>query len=138
LRAERSLIQTIGRAARNVHGKVIMYADRETESMRKAITVTRQRRTTQEAHNLKHGITPKTIEKAIHDLAGTAQDDRWDPPKALLPKKGKHAVAPDEIPALITSLKKQMFELAEKLEFEKAAALRDRIVQLEELQIDLG
>jgi excinuclease ABC subunit B len=138
LRAARSLIQTIGRAARNVRGKVIMYADRETESMKKAIGETRRRRSLQEAYNREHGITPKTIEKAILELAGTAQDDRWEPPKAFLPKKGKRQVAPDELPALITSLKQEMFDLAEKLEFEKAAALRDRIQQLEELQIDLG
>jgi excinuclease ABC subunit B len=138
LRAERSLIQTIGRAARNVRGKVIMYADRETLSMKKAIDVTRQRRAVQEAYNRQHGITPKTIQKAIAELEGTAQDDRWDPSKAVLPKKGKRTVLPDEIPALIVSLKKEMFDWAEKLEFEKAAALRDRITQLEELQIDLG
>ena len=138
LRAERSLIQTIGRAARNVRGKVIMYADRETESMKKAIGETRRRRRLQEEFNLTHGITPKTIEKAIAELAGTAQDDRWDPPKALYPKRGQRQVDPDELPALLVSLKKEMFAWAEKLEFEKAAAIRDRIHQLEELQIDLG
>jgi excinuclease ABC subunit B len=138
LRAERSLIQTIGRAARNVRGKVIMYADRETDSMKKAIGETRRRRRLQEEHNRAHGITPKTIEKAIEDLAGTAQDDRWQPAKAVLPKQGKREIAPDELPALIATLKREMFDLAEKLEFEKAAALRDRIHQLEELEIDLG
>ena len=138
LRAERSLIQTIGRAARNVRGKVIMYADRETESMKQAIGETRRRRALQEAFNREHNITPRTIEKAIAELAGTAQDDRWDPPKAVLPGKGKRKVAPDELPGLVASLKREMFELAEKLEFEKAAALRDRIQQLEELQLDLG
>jgi len=138
LRAERSLIQTIGRAARNVRGKVIMYADRETESMKQAIGETRRRRALQEAFNREHNITPRTIEKAIAELADTAQDDRWDPPKAVLPGKGKRKVAPDELPGLVASLKREMFELAEKLEFEKAAALRDRIQQLEELQLDLG
>jgi len=138
LRAERSLIQTIGRAARNVRGKVIMYADRETESMKKAIGETRRRRTLQEEFNRAHGITPKTIEKAIQDLSGTAQDDRWDAGKAVMPKKGKRAVGPDELPALIAQLKKEMFDWAEKLEFEKAAAIRDRIQQLEELQLDIG
>jgi excinuclease ABC subunit B len=138
LRAERSLIQTIGRAARNVRGKVIMYADHETESMKKAIGETRRRRLLQEEFNRLHGITPKTIEKAIAELAGTAQDDRWDPPKALAPKRGQRRVTPDELPGLIASLKKEMFDWAEKLEFEKAAAIRDRIHQLEELQIDLG
>jgi excinuclease ABC subunit B len=138
LRAERSLIQTIGRAARNVRGKVIMYADRETDSMKKAIGETRRRRKLQEAFNLEHGITPKTIEKAIQELSGTAQDDRWDAGKATLPKKGKRTVAPDEIPALIAQLKQEMFDWAEKLEFEKAAQIRDRIQSLEELQLDLG
>jgi excinuclease ABC subunit B len=138
LRAEKSLIQTIGRAARNVHGKVIMYADRETDSMKKAIGETQRRRKLQEEHNRKHGITPKTIEKAIAALSGTAQDDRWDAAKASLPKKGKRTIAPDELPSLIAQLKKEMFDLAEKLEFEKAAQLRDRIQKLEELQIDLG
>src|SRR5439155_511490 len=71
LRAERSLIQTIGRAARNVRGKVIMYADRETDSMRKAMGETSRRRALQQAYNQQHGITPRTIEKAIQDLAGT-------------------------------------------------------------------
>jgi excinuclease ABC subunit B len=138
LRAERSLIQTIGRAARNVRGKAIMYADRETDSMKKAIHETRRRRRLQEEFNRAHGITPKTIEKAIQELSGTAQDDRWDPTKAKLPKKGKRTVAPDELPGLIAQLKREMFDWAEKLEFEKAAAIRDRIQKLEELQLDLG
>jgi excinuclease ABC subunit B len=138
LRAERSLIQTIGRAARNVRGKVLMYADRETDSMKKAIGETCRRRALQEEYNRKHGITPKTIEKAIAELSGTAQDDRWEPGKAIIPKKGKKALAPEDVPALITQLKKEMFDWAEKLEFEKAAAIRDRIQQLEELQLDLG
>jgi excinuclease ABC subunit B len=138
LRAERSLIQTIGRAARNVRGKVIMYAERETDSMQHAIGETRRRRRLQEAFNRKHGITPKTIEKAIAELAGTAQDDRWEPRRAVLPKQGKRRVAPDELPGLIAQLKREMFDWAEKLEFEKAAAIRDRIAQLEALQLDLG
>src|SRR5882724_6511363 len=89
LRAERSLIQTIGRAARNVRGKVLMYADRETDSMRKAISVTRARRTAQEAYNKLHGITPRTIQKAIADLAGTAQDDFVDLSRPVVKAKGK-------------------------------------------------
>jgi excinuclease ABC subunit B len=137
LRAERSLIQTIGRAARNQHGKVIMYADRETESMRRAITTTRQRRELQEAYNRKHGITPRTISKAIQDLAGSAQDDFVDLGKVALPKKGKRSVPVDELPSLIARLKSEMMDWAEKLEFEKAAAIRDRIHQLEQLQLDL-
>jgi excinuclease ABC subunit B len=137
LRAERSLIQTIGRAARNVRGKVIMYADRETDSMKKAIGETSRRRALQEAYNIEHGITPKTIQKAIHDLAGSPQDDYVDLGKWQLPsgKRGKKHVAADEIPGLIQQLKREMFDLAEALEFEKAAAVRDRIKQLEELAL---
>jgi excinuclease ABC subunit B len=138
LRSERSLIQTIGRAARNIRGKVIMYADRETDSMKKAIGETRRRRALQETFNRENGITPQTIQKAIDELSGTAQDDRLDLTRVKLPKAGRKTVAPNEIPALVKQLKKEMFELAEKLEFEKAAALRDRIHTLEQLELDLG
>ena len=137
LRAERSLIQTIGRAARNVRGKVIMYADRHTDSMKKAITVTAERRAAQEAHNKRHGITPKTIEKAIAALAGTAQDDFVDLAKTAKDAKAND-VALEELPKTITALKRQMVELSEALEFEKAAAIRDRIKDLEEIRLSLG
>ncbi len=137
LRAERSLIQTIGRAARNVRGKVIMYADRETDSMRKAIGVTRSRRAAQEEHNRRHGITPKTIEKAIVALAGTPQDDYVDLTRAAK-EAANNEVALEELPRTITALKKQMMELSEALEFEKAAAIRDRIKDLEEIRLSMG
>ena len=137
LRAERSLIQTIGRAARNVRGKVIMYADRHTESMKKAIKVTAERRAAQEAHNKRHGITPKTIEKAIAALAGTAQDDFVDLAKTAKDAKAND-VALEELPKTISALKRQMVELSEALEFEKAAAIRDRIKDLEEIRLSLG
>jgi excinuclease ABC subunit B len=137
LRAERSLVQTIGRAARNVRGKVIMYADRETDSMAKAINVTRQRRATQEAYNLRHGITPKTIEKAIAALSGSAQDDYVDVTKPA--KKAKESDIPlEELPQIISAMKREMFDLSEALEFEKAATLRDRIKELEEIRLSLG
>ncbi|HEY0708811.1 MAG TPA: helicase-related protein, partial [Polyangia bacterium] len=135
LRAERSLIQTIGRAARNERGKVIMYADRETDSMKKAITITRARRAIQEAYNKEHGITPTTIRKAIAELSGTPMDDFVDLAKVKMPKKGRKEVRPEDLPALIKQLKKEMFDLAEALEFEKAAALRDRIKELEDLAL---
>src|SRR3954464_8166334 len=137
LRAERSLVQTIGRAARNVRGKVIMYADRETDSMAKAINVTRQRRATQEAYNRVHGITPKTVEKAIAALSGTAQDDYVDVTRPA--KKAKESDIPlEELPQIISAMKKEMFDLSEALEFEKAATLRDRIKELEEIRLSLG
>jgi excinuclease ABC subunit B len=137
LRAERSLIQTIGRAARNVRGKVLMYADRETESMRKAITVTRARRETQERYNTQHGITPRTIQKAIADLAGTAQDDFVDVTRPS--KKAQQSDIPlEELPQILSAMRKEMHELSESLEFEKAAALRDKIKDLEEIQLAVG
>jgi excinuclease ABC subunit B len=137
LRAERSLIQTIGRAARNVRGKVIMYADRETDSMRKAIEETARRRARQQQHNLEHGITPQTIVKAIADLAGTAQEDFLDPISYTPPKGkgGKRNLTAEELPAIIKQLKQEMFDLAEALEFEKAAAIRDRVKELEQLAL---
>jgi excinuclease ABC subunit B len=137
LRAERSLIQTIGRAARNVNGKVLMYADRETDSMQKAISETRRRREAQEAYNKQHGITPKTIEKAIHDLTGTAQDDFVDVTKPA--SKARQSDIPlEELPQIISAMRKEMYELSEALEFEKAAAVRDRLKDLEEIQLELG
>jgi excinuclease ABC subunit B len=137
LRAARSLIQTIGRAARNVKGKVLMYADRETDSMKKAISETARRRALQQQFNEEHGITPQTIQKAVQDLTGTAQDDYSDLAKYKTPKsaKGKKDVPAEEIPALIGKLKQEMFDLAEALEFEKAAAVRDRIKDLEQLAL---
>jgi excinuclease ABC subunit B len=136
LRAERSLIQTIGRAARNVNGKVLMYADRETDSMAKAIGETGRRRIRQELYNREHGITPMTIVKAIQELAGTPQDDFVDLGQAALPRgRGKKAVPVDDLPKMISSLKRQMFDLAEELEFEKAAAVRDRIAELEQMAL---
>jgi excinuclease ABC subunit B len=137
LRAERSLIQTIGRAARNVRGKVIMYADRETDSMAKAIGETARRRTMQEEYNRKHGITPKTIEKAIHELAGTAQDDYVDVAKPAV--RAKQSDIPlEELPQIISAMKREMFDLSEALEFEKAAVLRDKLKELEEIRLSMG
>ena len=138
LRAERSLVQTIGRAARNVRGTVIMYADRMTDSMNRAITVTRDRRATQEAYNLAHGITPVTIQKAIQELEGTAQDDFLDL-TTVDAKPGKRKKRPDfpleEIPDILQALRKEMHQFSDAMEFEKAASVRDRIKELEEMQL---
>jgi excinuclease ABC subunit B len=141
LRAARSLIQTIGRAARNVRGTVIMYADRMTGSMAEAIKVTRDRRAVQEAHNAKHGITPMTIVKAIQELAGTPQDDFVDLADAALKpskKRRKSDIPLEEIPDILQALRKEMHALSDAMEFEKAAGVRDRIKELEEIQLAIA
>jgi excinuclease ABC subunit B len=125
LRSERSLIQTIGRAARNAEGKVIMYADRMTDSMNKAISETNRRRAIQQEHNRKHGITPQTIIKPVRDVIQAVKPAEDAPVTSILdtPKK--------EIPALIDRLRKEMKEAAKNLEFERAAELRDLVIELE-------
>jgi excinuclease ABC subunit B len=105
--------------------------------MKKAINVTRQRRATQEEYNRLHGITPKTIEKAIHDLEGSAQDDFVDVTKPAA--RAKQADIPlEELPQIISAMRREMFDLSEALEFEKAASLRDRIKELEEIRLSVG
>jgi excinuclease ABC subunit B len=128
LRDERSLIQTIGRAARNAEGEVIMYADKITESMRKAIDETERRRKIQTEYNKKHGITPQTIKKAVHDViqATKAAEEKKDYLDGLNVKKMAKA---DKI-ALIERLEKEMKEEARNLRFERAAELRDMIIAL--------
>jgi len=125
LRAERSLIQTIGRAARNAEGRVIMYADRMTDSMNKAISETNRRRAIQQEYNRKHGITPQTIIKPVRDVIQAVKPAEDAPVTSILdtPKK--------EIPALIDKLRKEMKEAAKNLEFERAAELRDLVIELE-------
>jgi excinuclease ABC subunit B len=143
LRAERSLIQTCGRAARNVNGKVIMYADKVTPSMKVAIDETNRRRTLQAAYNKKHKITPKTVERAIRDIRGNVETaDYHDLPEvaaaAAEKKAGGYGLPPvEEIPNMVAQMKRDMHAAAEELEFEKAANLRDKIKQLQELEIRL-
>ena len=129
LRSETSLIQTIGRAARNVNGKVIMYADSITDSMRRAINETNRRRRLQMEFNKKHGITPKTIEKGIHDII-EATKVAEQPADYHVDTKEK--LSADDIRALIEKLEAEMRAAAEALEFEKAANLRDEILSLRE------
>ncbi|MBS4219398.1 excinuclease ABC subunit UvrB [Bacillus sp. FJAT-49711] len=128
LRSERSLIQTIGRAARNSNGHVIMYADKMTDSMEKAISETKRRRAVQEAHNLQHGITPTTIQKDIRDVirATMAAEDTED--YAASVKKKKYTKKEKE--KLLASMEKEMKEAAKALDFERAAELRDAILEL--------
>jgi len=137
LRAERSLIQTIGRAARNVDGTVLMYADKETKSMRKAISETNRRRRAQADFNRKNKITPKTIVKAISDvLTSVYESDYVTVPVVAEP--AAEYVASGELPKMLDDLKREMKEAAEKLEFERAAELRDRILELQQMQLALG
>ncbi len=127
LRAERSLIQTIGRAARNANGKVIMYADSVTRSMEKAIAETNRRRKIQDDYNRAHGIVPKTIVKGIRDIIDmSAKEDRVE--KKVKAKK----LTAKEREALIEKLTREMRDAARQLEFEKAAYLRDEIKKLRE------
>ena len=125
LRSERSLIQTIGRAARNTNGTVIMYADELTDSMEKAITETNRRRKIQDQYNEEHGITPKTIQKSVRDnIAMTMVEDI-----SVEYKLEKN----ENIEEVIAELTDQMLQLASDMEFEKAAELRDKIKELEKL-----
>ena len=123
LRSETALIQTIGRAARNADGQVILYADKITPSMRRAIDETERRREKQDAFNKAHGITPKTIRKDIRQLLETAEPAKRDA------KPVKQMTKPERL-QLIAKLEKQMKEAAKMLEFELAAALRDQIIEL--------
>ena len=126
LRSQTSLVQTIGRAARHVDGSVVMYADRVTDSMRRAIDETERRRAIQEAHNREHGITPQGIRKTVHDITervkAVAEESAPYVTHGDLPR--------DDVMRLIKDLESQMKAAARGLEFEKAALLRDQIVDL--------
>ena len=126
LRSERSLIQIIGRAARNAHGQVIMYADKITDSMQKALDETARRREIQIAYNEKHGITPKTIIKPIHEVVRSKETQemtaKYIDKKAKVSKKDKEK--------LLANLEKEMREAAKVLDFERAAELRDILLEL--------
>lgn len=126
LRSERSLIQIIGRAARNAHGKVIMYGDKITDSMRKALDETERRRTIQIAYNEEHGITPKTIIKPIHEVVRSKETQemtaKYMSKKAKMGKKDREK--------MLVNIEKEMKEAAKVLDFERAAQLRDILIEL--------
>ena len=135
LRSARSLIQTIGRAARNINGAVILYADTVTRSMKQAIDETNRRRRLQAAFNKEHGITPQTVVRSL----GTPLVEVYDADYVTVPLAAEKAekYAPEEIHRLVQQLKKEMKQAAANLEFEKAAELRDRIRELEERELGL-
>jgi excinuclease ABC subunit B len=131
LRSGTALIQTIGRAARHVQGRVIMYADKMTDSMKRAIDETNRRRAIQVAYNQEHGIEPVGITKAVHDITERLRGAASEAYHAGAKDKGRAAALPkNELKAVIAELEKQMRQVAKDLEFEKAAALRDQIYEL--------
>ena len=137
LRSERSLIQTAGRAARNVDGLVILYADSITDSIKKTVDETSRRRKAQLQFNLDHNITPETIKKDINDILSSLAEKDYvtiEPPDI----EGTNEIPPDELPRTIKRLTKEMLAAAKDLEFEKAAEIRDRIRDLEKMVIKYG
>jgi len=136
LRSARSLIQTIGRAARNVDGRVLMYADKITDSMARAIDETNRRRAAQVAYNAEHGITPKTISRAFRAGPRAEEYDPEAKKRSTSEDLKLAAMSPKEIDTLIAGLKKSMLAAAQNLEFEKAAELRDRIRSYEKILLE--
>ena len=130
LRGDKALLQTIGRAARNANGRVIMYADHITRSMRKAIDETNRRRDIQIAYNDEHGITPQTIIKDIRDSISAKKEVVKDDENLELEESAN--INDDNIEEHLAELEQQMFAAAEKFEFEQAAKLRDTIAELKE------
>ena len=135
LRSLTSLVQIIGRAARNAAGKVIMYADRMSDAMQEAITETERRRKVQMDYNKKHGITPTTIKKAIANILERRAEEEKDAAATTIEvlKKSHNVLVPGDRKKLIAALEREMLEHAKNLEFEQAAAIRDEIAKIREL-----
>jgi len=132
LRSEVALVQTIGRAARNVNGRVILYADSVTESMRRALSETDRRREIQRRYNEANGITPQSVKSNIRDLSMAVYEADY----VTVPVEGDGAeYQPEQIPAIVAELEKEMRRASEALEFEKAAQLRDRILGMKDLEL---
>jgi excinuclease ABC subunit B len=143
LRSERSLIQTIGRAARNLHGRAILYADRVTDSMARAIGETERRRTRQVAHNLEHGITPRSIVKEVRDLIDGVYSEKAGKEADRLERDAMQRaqvedMSEKDVAREIKRLEKLMMEHARNLEFEKAARVRDQLGILKEQAFGAG
>lgn len=131
LRSERSLIQTIGRAARNVEGKAILYADTITDSMRKAMEETARRREKQTAYNIAHSITPKSVKKEIRDIIdGVYKEDILEDSFGLVDGQDFEKMDPKQLAREIKRLETEMFEYAKNLEFEKASQVRDKLAEI--------
>jgi excinuclease ABC subunit B len=139
LRSERSLIQTIGRAARNLHGTALLYADRMTGSMQRAIDETDRRRDKQVAFNEEHGIKPKTIVKQVADIMEAAYPVPGRGPNRVAEEAARlESMSPDELQKEAGKLEKKMLKHARDLEFEEAARLRDEIRKLRDFSLGLG
>ena len=134
LRAERSVIQTIGRAARNINGRAILYGDKVTDSMSRAIGETERRRAKQVAHNLARGITPRSVQKQVKELIDGVYAERSgkDDLKQATAAAEVEALSEKDLGKRIKQLERQMLEHARNLEFEKAARVRDQLAQLRE------
>ncbi len=137
LRSERSLIQTAGRAARNIDGLVILYADSITDSIKKTVDETSRRRTVQIQFNLDHNITPESVRKDINDILSSISEQDYVTVESV-PIGTSSQIHPNEIPKLIKKLTKEMFAAAKNLEFESAAEIRDKIRELEKTAIKYG
>jgi len=137
LRSEKSLIQTFGRAARNVNGQVILFADKMTEAMDQAILETNRRRKIQEAYNQTHQITPQTVKKSVRNILASIYEADYFTVPAVSDIREDY-ISMKEIPTMIQKLKKEMKEAASHLEFERAADLRDKIHRLEEMELKMG
>ena len=137
LRSEKSLIQTFGRAARNVNGRVILYADKMTQSMDQAILETNRRRKIQEAYNQEHGITPQSVKKSVRNIMASIYEADYLTIPAVSDFEEPYVPA-REISTVIQNLKKDMKEAAGRLEFERAAEIRDKIQRLEEMELKMG
>ena len=134
LRSERSLIQTCGRTARNVFGRVIMYAETTTDSMKRAIDETNRRRKLQKEYNRKHGITPESIKKSVQDIVGSIFESDYFT-VSVAAEDGQEYVSKGDISKQVKKLQKEMKKAAKDLEFERAAELRDEIIKLETMEI---
>jgi len=145
LRSGNALIQTIGRAARHIEGKAILYADKMTDSMNQAIEETNRRRAIQEAYNIEHNIQPQSIVKSIRDLTDRVRVMAESKPEYKVMNDGGRSqvldvtpeqLSPEDLAKLIKSIEQEMKDAAKALEFERAAALRDQLVELRRIEVE--